>query len=40
MKIEPARTQHPQLLYEAKVIRHLKGGVGIPDIRSAPPPMI
>mmetsp|Transcript_50866 Transcript_50866/g.115855 ORF Transcript_50866/g.115855 Transcript_50866/m.115855 type:complete len:417 (-) Transcript_50866:59-1309(-) len=32
VKIEPVRTQHPQLLYEAKVIRHLKGGVGIPDI--------
>ncbi len=27
------RSRHPQLLYEAKVIRHLKGGVGIPQVR-------
>lgn len=32
IKIEPVRTQHPQLLYEAKVLRHLRGGVGIPEI--------
>jgi serine/threonine protein kinase len=30
VKLEPVRTPHPQLLYEAKVIRHLRGGVGIP----------
>ena len=29
VKLEPVRTPHPQLLYEAKVIRHLRGGVGI-----------
>lgn len=28
VKLEPVRTPHPQLLYEAKVIRHLRGGVG------------
>jgi hypothetical protein len=27
IKLEPVRTSHPQLLYEAKVIRHLRGGV-------------
>lgn len=32
VKLEPVRTQHPQLLYEAKVIRHLRGGSGIPDV--------
>lgn len=32
VKMEPVRTQHPQLLYEAKVLRHLRGGVGIPEI--------
>jgi serine/threonine protein kinase len=30
--MEPVRTQHPQLLYEAKVLRHLRGGTGIPEI--------
>jgi casein kinase 1 len=32
IKMEPVRTQHPQLLYEAKVLRHLRGGTGIPEI--------
>ncbi len=32
VKLEPVRTPHPQLLYEAKVIRHLRGGVGIPEV--------
>lgn len=32
VKMEPVRSQHPQLLYEAKVLRHLRGGVGIPEI--------
>jgi len=31
VKLEPVRTPHPQLLYEAKVIRHLRGGVGMFD---------
>ncbi|EKX46301.1 hypothetical protein GUITHDRAFT_152456 [Guillardia theta CCMP2712] len=32
IKLEPVRTMHPQLLYEAKVFRHLRGGQGIPEI--------
>lgn len=32
IKLEKVRTPHPQLLYEAKVIRHLGGGVGIPQV--------
>mmetsp|Transcript_39516 Transcript_39516/g.105015 ORF Transcript_39516/g.105015 Transcript_39516/m.105015 type:complete len:386 (+) Transcript_39516:523-1680(+) len=30
--MEPIRTQHPQLLYEAKVLRHMRGGLGIPEV--------
>ncbi len=33
IKLESVRSRHPQLLFEAKVIRHLKGGVGIPQVR-------
>mmetsp|Transcript_25468 Transcript_25468/g.57337 ORF Transcript_25468/g.57337 Transcript_25468/m.57337 type:complete len:413 (-) Transcript_25468:94-1332(-) len=32
IKLEPVRTMHPQLLYESKVFRHLRGGQGIPEI--------
>eukprot|EP00291_Cryptomonas_curvata_P005396 CAMPEP_0172188422 /NCGR_PEP_ID=MMETSP1050-20130122/21920_1 /TAXON_ID=233186 /ORGANISM="Cryptomonas curvata, Strain CCAP979/52" /LENGTH=351 /DNA_ID=CAMNT_0012862925 /DNA_START=122 /DNA_END=1173 /DNA_ORIENTATION=+ len=32
VKMEPVRTQHPQLLYEAKVLRHIRGGQGIPEM--------
>ncbi|CDJ29534.1 uncharacterized protein EMH_0050490 [Eimeria mitis] len=30
IKLEPANTKHPQLLYEARIIKYLQGGVGIP----------
>ncbi|OEH75049.1 casein kinase [Cyclospora cayetanensis] len=30
IKLEPANTKHPQLLYEARIIKFLQGGVGIP----------
>lgn len=32
IKIEPAGRKNPHLLYEAKLMRHLDGGVGIPTI--------
>ncbi|EKX54857.1 hypothetical protein GUITHDRAFT_159100 [Guillardia theta CCMP2712] len=32
IKLEGIRTEHQQLLYEAKVIRYLRGGVGIPEL--------
>lgn len=31
-KLEPVRTRHPQLLYEAKVLKHLQGGMGIANV--------
>ncbi|KAL8446814.1 hypothetical protein Emag_004575 [Eimeria magna] len=30
IKLEPANTKHPQLLYEARIVKLLQGGVGIP----------
>jgi casein kinase 1 len=33
VKLEPIKTRHPQLLYEAKLYRVLQGGVGIPDVK-------
>ena len=33
IKLESVRSKHPQLLYESKVIRYLKGGVGLPEVR-------
>lgn len=32
IKLENARTRHPQLLYESRIYRVLHGGVGIPKI--------
>jgi len=32
MKLESAKTRHPQLAYEYKVYRLLNGGVGIPNV--------
>ena len=32
VKIETANTKHPQLLYEAKLLKHLQGGPGIPTV--------
>jgi casein kinase 1 len=32
VKMEPIRTKHPQLLYEAKIIKHLQGGTGIANV--------
>lgn len=32
IKLEDIRSRHPQLFYESKVLRYLKGGVGIPNI--------
>lgn len=32
VKIEPTKSKHPQLLYEAKLIKHLQGGQGIANI--------
>jgi serine/threonine protein kinase len=34
LKIEPAKTKHPQLLYEAKLLRLLKGK-GVPEMKGA-----
>lgn len=33
VKLEPVSTRHPQLSYEARVYKALKGGVGIPSTR-------
>jgi serine/threonine protein kinase len=33
IKLEPAKTKHPQLLYESKLYKILAGGVGIPHVR-------
>jgi len=33
IKLEPIKTRHPQLHYESRVYRVLKGGVGIPNVR-------
>lgn len=30
--MENGRTKHPQLMFEAKLYRLLKGGVGIPEV--------
>ena len=35
IKLESVRSKHPQLLYESKVLRYLKGGVGLPEGRIA-----
>jgi len=32
VKIEPVRSKHPQLLYEAKLLKHLQGGPGIANV--------
>lgn len=32
VKLEPADTKHPQVIYEAKVLKLLAGGVGIPPV--------
>jgi len=32
IKLEPVKTQFPQLEYENKLYRLLKGGTGIPDV--------
>ena len=32
VKMESARCKHPQLLYEAKLLRHLQGGTGIANV--------
>ena len=32
IKLESVRSKHPQLLYESKVLRYLKGGVGLPEV--------
>lgn len=32
VKMESARCKHPQLLYEAKLLRHLQGGAGIANV--------
>eukprot|EP00803_Ostreobium_quekettii_P009544 evm.model.scf_85EXC.1 EVM.evm.TU.scf_85EXC.1 scf_85EXC:16254-19834(+) len=34
IKIESAKTRQPQLLYESKLYKILKGGVGIPNVRT------
>ncbi|XP_010033765.2 casein kinase 1-like protein 2 [Eucalyptus grandis] len=33
IKLEPVKTKHPQLLYEAKLYKILQGGTGIPNVR-------
>ena len=33
IKLESVRCKHPQLLYESKVIRYLKGGSGLPEVK-------
>lgn len=32
IKVEPVKSRHPQLLYESKLYKILRGGVGIPDV--------
>ena len=32
VKIEPSDCKHPQLMYEAKLLRHLQGGPGISQV--------
>ena len=38
VKVEPLKTRYPQLYYEAKLYKILAGGVGIPLMKSVPPP--
>ena len=33
IKLEPIKTKHPQLLFEAKIYRVLQGGYGIPGVK-------
>jgi casein kinase 1 len=33
IKLENAKTKHPQLLYESKLYKFLAGGIGIPNVR-------
>ena len=33
IKLEVTKTRHPQLLYESKVYRLLRGGAGIPNVK-------
>lgn len=33
IKLENAKTKHPQLLYESKLYKILQGGTGVPNIR-------
>ena len=33
IKLEPIKTKHPQLLFEAKIYRVLQGGYGIPSVK-------
>ena len=32
VKIEPSDCKHPQLMYEAKLLKHLQGGPGISQV--------
>jgi serine/threonine protein kinase len=32
VKLEPVKSRHPQLLYEAKILKHLQGGIGIANV--------
>lgn len=32
MKVEPSRSRHPRLLYEAKCLKQLSGGLGLPVV--------
>lgn len=32
VKLEPLKCRHPQLMYEAKILKHLQGGVGVANV--------
>jgi len=33
IKLEPVKSKHPQLFYEAKLYKYLAGGVGVPNVK-------
>eukprot|EP00483_Globobulimina_turgida_P008790 UN08808 len=32
IKLEPANTRHPQLQYESRIYKHMKGTIGVPNV--------
>jgi len=32
VKLEKANTRHPQLQYESRIYKHMKGSIGVPNV--------